>query len=274
MSKHGNALVRLYRPAPCQLSYLSWGRRHYGEPPLEPAMHEGWHYFVILAGSPSLTVNGRDETITAGEVSLGDPDCSIGHRDRPGHSCQMLTWIWRTPPAHSALRPQRGKALRIRLGAEQLQRVKRLHAQCRKAVAQSDERGVIELQSSRLLLDLCLLEGVEERRTPDAAVRIDLAIQYLRNHIAEAQPVQGLSAYLQISPASLYRLFQEKTGKSPRAVAQDCRMEWAREKLRSGQSSVKSVAYALAYRHPPDFSRAFKHHFGATATDILRESAV
>jgi AraC-like DNA-binding protein len=43
-------------------------------------------------------------------------------------------------------------------------------------------------------------------------------------------------------------------------------MQWARQQLRDPTKSVKSVAYALGYRHPPDFSRAFKSHFGVTAS--------
>ena len=50
-------------------------------------------------------------------------------------------------------------------------------------------------------------------------------------------------------------------------------MQWAREQLQTSDKSVKAIAYALGYRHPPDFSRAFKHHFGLTATGILRQEA-
>jgi transcriptional regulator GlxA family with amidase domain len=119
-------------------------------------------------------------------------------------------------------------------------------------------------------LDLCLLEAYEHRREPDAAVRIELAIQYLRNHVGAPQMMSGLGEYLQISKSSLNRLFRRHTGKGPRAFAQDLRMEWAHEQLQNGKESVKAVAYALGYRHPPDFSRAFKHHFGLAASRIPR----
>jgi AraC-like DNA-binding protein len=264
--KHGNALVRLSRPEPFELSYLSWGRRHYGEPPIGPTAHEGWHYFLVLAGSPSLVVKGKEIPTGPGLISIGDPNCPIGHVDRPGSVCEMLTWVWRTPPTHSALRPEKNGCLRLNLDREQMRRLKHLHFQCRDAVADCNERSMLQLRATRLLTDLCLLEAHEHRRVPTASLRLELAIQYLRNHVGENQTIHGLCEYLQISKASLYRLFQEQLGKGPRAIAQELRMQWAREQLHNSKQSVKSVAFALGYRHSPDFSRAFKQHFGITAS--------
>lgn len=271
--KHGSPLMRLHRPLPSELSYLSWGRRYYGEPPLEPRGHEGWHYFVVMEGNPTLVVGRTEIVAQPGAMSIGDPDCPIGHRDQPGRACQMLTWIWRTPPTHSALRTEKGECLRLTLEPDQLRRLKHLHTQCRDAVADSNERSMLQLRVTRILIDLCLLEAYEHRQAPDAGVRIDLAVQYLRNHIGRPQMVQSLCEYLQISKASLYRLFHKHTGKGPRAFAQELRMQWAREQLHASKKSVKSVAYALGYRYPPDFSRAFKHFYGITASGVTRQSS-
>src|SRR5580700_7045984 len=133
--KYVSPFVRLYRPAPFELSYLSWGRRRYGDWAIEAAMREGWHYFVVLAGTPTLVVGDHEIVTEPGAVSIGDPDCPIGHRDEPGGVCQMLTWIWRTPPTHSALRPDKEGYLRLYLEPAQLRRMKQLHVQCREAVA-------------------------------------------------------------------------------------------------------------------------------------------
>lgn len=263
--KHGTALVRLSRPQPFELSYLSWGRRHYGEPAIGPTIHEGWHYFMVLAGTPTLVVNGKRILTGPGTISIGDPNCPIGHWDEPGRACEILTWIWRTPPTHSALQPPKDGCLMLSLEADRIRRLKHLHFQCRDAVADSDERSMLQLRASRLLLDLCLVEAHEHRRVPEADLRFNLAVQYLRNHVGERQTINGLCEYLQVSKASLYRLFQEHMGKGPRAFAQELRMQWAREQL-GGKCSVKSVAFALGYRHSPDFSRAFKQYFGTTAS--------
>lgn len=268
--KHGNAMVRLFGPSPCELGYLSWGRRYYGEPPLAPRTHEGWHYFVVLQGNPTLTINGEEIETHPMLVSIGDPDCAIGHSDAAGRSCQMLTWIWRSPPSHSALRPPKGGAIRLTLAPGQIRRLQQLHRQCREAVADSNERGMLELKASRLLIDLALVQAFEHRRPPDESMRLELAVQYLRNHVADATVVPRLCEYLQVSRPALTRLFRKHLGKSPRAFAQDLRMQWAREQLAEPATSVKSVSYALGYRHLADFSRAFKNHFGVVASNVAR----
>ena len=227
-------------------------------------------YFVVLTGSPTLLVNNQKVVAHPGFVSIGEPECPIGHWDEPGKACQMLTWIWRTPPSHSALRPANGTFLRLQVESDQLRRLKHLHLRCREAVADSNELGMVQLRAARLYLDLCLLEALQHRREPDETMRLELAVQYLRNHVSDSTIIPGLCEYLQVSKASLNRLFRKHTGNSPRAFAQEMRMQWAREQLADPKTSVKSICYALGYRHLPDFSRAFKRHFGISASEVAR----
>jgi len=260
-------LIRLFAPQQFELSYLSWGSRRYGEIPVVPKKSEGWHYFLVVSGRPIMILNGKKIVTEPGVLTICDPSCQIGHVDKTGRSCEILTWIWREPPMHSALIPEKQHPLRICIEQSQFRRLKQLHIQSREALSEASERNVLKLHATRLLLDLCLLEASESRRIPNTEVRIDLAIEYLRSHINEPQAYENLRDYLNISKATLYRLFHAATGKGPRAFAQEMRMQWAREKLRAANRSVKSVAYSLGYRHPPDFSRAFKQHFGTVASD-------
>jgi len=261
--------LRIYRPAPFEICYLSWGRRRYGDAPLVPVMSEGWHYFVVLRGSPFLVVGEKRLKLQAGAVNIAHPDCPLGHGDEPGRSCEMLTWIWRTPPTPSALTPEEGECVRITLKPHQLRRLKELHRQCRQAVTTSSEHGSLQLRVARLQLDLWLLEARIEPRGVDHHFRIELAREFLRNHLGDMRSINLLRDYLHISDASLKRLFHEHTGKSPSTFVRELRMEQARNHLLPHADSVKSVAYALGYRHPADFSRAFKRHFGRTADSLL-----
>jgi AraC-like DNA-binding protein len=269
----GHPLCWLFKAKPFELAYLSWGYRWYGDAPAPARMHDGWHYFVVLEGNPALLANGRVLRTQPGVATLAHPDCLVGHRDRPGRRCQMLTWVWRTPPAHSALRPPAEGLLRMNLEPSVLRRLKVLHGQCREAVAHANERSLLQLHAARLQLDLGMLEGRGHHRAADDDFRINLATEYLRNHLDEQEPVRHLCEYLHISEASLKRLFQQQLGKSPREFALEWRMRWAREQLMADGASVKAVAYALGYRHANDFSRAFKRHYGLTASRILSKPA-
>lgn len=266
----GHPLCWVFRPKPFDLAYLSWGHRWYGDAPANARAHDGWHYFVVLAGTPDLHVDGETLKTRPGLVNVAHPDSVVGHTDKPGRRCEMLTWVWRSPPDHSALVPPAGGSLRLMLDRGALRRLKALHAQCREAVATADERGQLQLKVARLQLDLSLVEQHGHRRTADRDFRINLAAEYLRNHLDEQEPVKRLCEYLHISEASLKRLFREHTGKSPRTFALDWRMGWARAQLAQAGTTVKSVAYALGYRHANDFSRAFKRHHGTVASGVGR----
>jgi AraC-like DNA-binding protein len=256
-----------------ELLYLSWGYRWYGNAPIEPSLHEGWHYFVVLEGSPTLYVGARKLRTKPGLVCIAHPDCPVGHHDLPKRRCRILTWIWRTPPRHSALEPKAGRFLSLTLEREQLRRLETLHAECHKAAAVASERSMLQLQATRIHLDLCLLEAREHRHTADYDFRFNLAVEYLRNHLNELEPVKRLCEYLQISEDALKRLFHERAGKSPRAFALQWRMHWAHKKLSQDQAPVKTVAYALGYQYPNDFSRAFKRFFKFEASRLLGRSA-
>lgn len=236
-------------------------------------MHEGWHYFLVLSGSPLLQLGGQTVRTRPGDICLSDPDAVVGHRDRPGQRCQMLTWIWRTPPSHSAVKPAPGESLRISLNRAQVRRLKQLHLECREAVAGSNERSMLQLRVSRLQLDLCLLGATEHPSAVDGGVRLELAIDFMRNHLGERLSIRKLCEYLQVSETSLKRLFHEHTGKSPREFAKQWKMDLARDQLLPSGQSVKAVAYALGYRHAADFSRAFKRHFGVVASTAVSPAA-
>lgn len=269
----GNPPGWLFRPRPSELAYLGWGQRRYGDAPIRPVLHEGWHYFFVLAGKPDLHLGGHLTPGRPGLVTLCHPTCSVGHTDVPGHRCEILVSIWRTPPRHSALQPERGGKLTFSLEPAALRHLKRIFALCRQAVASASERSVLELQAARLQIDLCLLDTLDRQHAADKDFRLDLAVDFLRNHLGDARPVAALCDYLQISGTSLKRLFLEQTGKSPREFISGMRMEFARQKLLSTQASVKEVSHKLGYRHATDFTRAFKQHFLQTPREMLQRKS-
>jgi AraC-like DNA-binding protein len=234
-------------------------------------MSEGWHYFVVLAGNPWLVVGNKRFRVQPGTVNITHPDCPLGHSDEPGNGCEMLTWIWRSAPAPLALMPPEGGCISLIVPPPQLNRLRKLHLLCRSAVAASNDHSSLQLRIARLQLDLCLLSETNAQQAADHPICIELAIEFLRNHLADMRAINRLREYLQTSEASLKRLFHEQTGKSPSSFFQELRMLKARNQLLPTADSVKSVAYALGYRHPADFSRAFKREFGVTADTFIRK---
>ncbi len=262
---HGDALMRMRPPVPFDLAYLSWGRRQFFQP-IEPAKHEGWHYLLVLRGNPTMNINGEDVATKPGWFSVADPDCVMGHRDRPGRTCEVLVWIWRTPPSHSAMRPVRGHCQLYQLGPKYIRRMQELHQECRQAVASVGEEGALRLRATRILIDLCLLDSRIARDRPKNTAQFDLAVEYLKSHLGDPTILRGLARELHVSGRAINQMFHQRAGRSPRAYVHELRMQSAWNLLAGSGESIKAVAMALGYRHPNDFSRAFKQHFGLPAS--------
>ena len=250
-------------PAGWELLYLSWGLRWMGEHPIPLAMHEGWVYAVILEGVPTVLIRGRPRPTRRGEVFIFHPDCAYGWRDKAQRSCRLMTWLWRTPPAHSQLVPPGGGFRRLRVGEGALRRLTAINRDCLRAVAGAGEMASLALRRARLDLDLCLAGELGHTEAANSHYRANLAVHFLRHNPAALQPAKRLCEYLQISPAALRNLFQKHHRRSPQAVALEVRMQHARVRL-AGGVAVKQIAFELGYRHANDFSRAYKRFFGVT----------
>jgi AraC-like DNA-binding protein len=251
-------------PAGWELLYLSWGLRWMGEHPIPLARHEGWVYAVIVEGAPNLLINERKCATRRGDVFIFHPDCAYGWHDKAHRPSRLLTWLWRTPPAHSRLVPASGGFRQLRVGEQALRRLLTINRDCLRAVGSAGELAALELRRAHLDLDLCLAADLDRAEPANRQYRANLAVHYLRHNPGALKPAQCLCEYLQISPAALRELFQVHHGRSPQAVALELRMQHARSQLAHG-AAVKQVAAELGYRHANDFSRAYKRHFKANA---------
>lgn len=228
-------------------------------------MHDGWVYAVIIDGRPNALVGNTAIKTRAGTVIIFHPDCAYGWSDRPGRSSRIMTWLWRTPPTHSALQPEPGSHILIQVKDTHLHKLIAVNKECSRQVAVPGEIAFLALRRARLDMDICIAAALGANAPVDPRYRINLALQYLKHNPAELQPGNKLCEYLQVSPATLRLLFQKQCGRSPQVIALELRMNRARELLKSGRFSIKEIAHQLGYQHANDFSRAFKRFFGRSA---------
>lgn len=252
-------------PAAWELLYLSWGERWMGDQPIPQAMHDGWVYAAISEGSPDAIIGASRLRTRRGSVIIFHPDCAYGWIDRRGRSSRMMTWLWKTEPSHSVLRPEPGGYIHIKVNDSTLRKLVAVNRECCREVAVPGELASLALRRAHLEMDIVLASAVKHVQSPDSRYRANLAIQFLRHNLSELHPARCLCEYLQISSSVLRDLFQKHFKSSPNAVALELRMGRAKELLASGRLSVKEIAYRLGYQHPNDFSRAFKAFFGRSA---------
>lgn len=252
-------------PASAQLDllYLGWGKRRFGQCPVPQSRHPGWVYFLVRTGTPQLNLGNGIWRTRPGQVLLIGPDCASGWSDSPGAVCEILTWVWRSPPRCPGYTPS-GDGWRDFAADAPLQRaLQHAHVLCREEVMHPSPLTKPALEHARLHIDLALARFLQPQPSaPEPAMRLEFALRWLAENPATASPVAALCQYLRISPVTLNRLFRAHLGESVTMHHARLRMERARHLLAIERLPVKEVAFALGYRHANDFSRAYKRFTG------------
>jgi AraC-like DNA-binding protein len=76
--------------------------------------------------------------------------------------------------------------------------------------------------------------------------------------------IRDLAVEFHLSPSHLQHLFKQGTGARLGRWLAERRLQRAARLLTECNMSVKEVAYAVGYKHPSSFVRAFERFFGQT----------
>ncbi|MBV4477036.1 helix-turn-helix transcriptional regulator [Pseudomonas botevensis] len=93
--------------------------------------------------------------------------------------------------------------------------------------------------------------------------KLERAAGYIREHCTDLLSLDDICAAAQLSPSYLIRAFKQNYGMTPHAFLVNQRIQFARERLRSGQL-IADVALEAGFADQAHFQRAFKQHLAAT----------
>lgn len=236
------------------LRYLSWGWRRYGKHPIPPTLHDGWIYQLQLSSPAVAQIGDRRVPVAEGSLLIVGRSCPSGWTGRG--RCKILSWIWRDAPLFEAIRPPEDGFRLFALTADTVRQIARLHRQARIETTLSDDASDWAASALKIQIDTALTRAAR----PGSPDRLAIARRWLRAHPEEMHPVSALSEHLQVSAATLNRLFRAKLGHGVRQEAYAIRMELARRLIADGRT-VKDTAFQLGYRNPNDLTRAFSKFF-------------
>jgi AraC-like DNA-binding protein len=91
-----------------------------------------------------------------------------------------------------------------------------------------------------------------------------------RDFSDETLSLSTVARTIATSRRQLQRVFAER-GTSFRSELQHVRMARAAELLLGGELSVSTVARSVGYRHPAQFSKAFRRHHGRPPSELRME---
>jgi transcriptional regulator GlxA family with amidase domain len=133
------------------------------------------------------------------------------------------------------------------------------------------------LRFQRALLDLTLLAlrhesatGRESNLETQVADRVEYAVAWYREHLADGPKLQQVAAALHLSVSHLRRLFQLYYRRSPKAVFDRVRLETATSMLATSTATLETVADRTGFHSVTDFCRVFKKRFGHTPDEWRR----
>ncbi|WP_369062965.1 GlxA family transcriptional regulator [Burkholderia gladioli] len=102
--------------------------------------------------------------------------------------------------------------------------------------------------------------------------RIRIALNFAREHLAEALPVERLADAARLSPRQFARAFRRETGETPAKAVERLRVEAARLRLQDGSEPIEQIALAVGFVDPERMRRAFVKLHGHPPQSIRRES--
>ncbi|WP_431823516.1 GlxA family transcriptional regulator [Burkholderia sp. F1] len=102
--------------------------------------------------------------------------------------------------------------------------------------------------------------------------RIRIALNFAREHLAEALPVERLADAARLSLRQFGRAFRRETGETPAKAVERLRVEAARLRLQDGSEPIEQIALAVGFTDPERMRRAFVKLHGHPPQSIRRQS--
>lgn len=96
-------------------------------------------------------------------------------------------------------------------------------------------------------------------------------VRYIDDHIETVGDIRTLAEELGFSYAYLSHMFSSKAGIKLQDYIRKRKMEYARNLLASGKTTVKEIAAKCGYQNAGAFSRAFLKVIGASPSDYLQK---
>jgi len=109
--------------------------------------------------------------------------------------------------------------------------------------------------------------GMQPNVQPLASWRLQRAIKFMVEHLAEQPQMAELASHVGLSADHFARAFKATTGKSPFQWQSEMRAEEAKRMLQRGGVAITEIAHALGYSSSAHFSTRFKQITGLAPRD-------
>jgi AraC family transcriptional regulator len=127
--------------------------------------------------------------------------------------------------------------------------------------------------ATAMSLSLFLRHGGPVSTPPEDAMRLQEALQHIREHIDEKLSLETLATVAHMSADNFRRLFKKTTGGTPHQYILRRRIDGARQLLAQPGLSIAEVAYAVGFSSQAHLTTAFRRFEGITPTSFRRQQS-
>ena len=106
------------------------------------------------------------------------------------------------------------------------------------------------------------------------AARLRHVTEFIRTGLERDLTLVELAQSVGLSTAHFAVMFRQSTGETPHQFVLRCRMERAKEMLRTGQARIVDVAVACGFKTQQHFARVFRQMYGATPREYRKDYVV
>lgn len=117
------------------------------------------------------------------------------------------------------------------------------------------------------------IRETEKRNSERAVSTIELAKQYIEDHLPEDLSLDMVAAQVFISPKYMSKLFKEELGVTYTDYVTSRRMERAKELIENNNMTIERIASSVGYGTTAYFIKRFKEMYGCTPGHYLRNIA-
>nr|WP_255526785.1 AraC family transcriptional regulator [Photobacterium sp. BZF1] len=98
-------------------------------------------------------------------------------------------------------------------------------------------------------------------------------IEFIERNLKQPVALSEIAQHVCMSISSLQRHFKVEMGETVQQYIRKRRLEIAKIQIEKGLMSISEAAYSYGYKHPSNFSLAFKKEFGISPIELVNIQA-
>ena len=221
---------------------------------------------LILEGSMSVTIGGREHTVPAGTAAvIPAGDCRLASGGNT--ACRKLYFIPSGSMFDAAVHHLRLDRFAL-LKDFDTPLFRTLYGELFRLAQEKSQEGIVRYSSLAYELVMYTVNLLNRSTMPPPLLS---CLDFIRENLSGKLSLDRLSAAAHVNKTALKELFARYIQKSPGRYITETRLNYARTLLENSTFSIKMIADLCGYESPFYFSNVFRKQFGLSPRNYRKQ---